>query len=608
MSTARKKKHGHPHLSAKAGLARQQFQESQHPRGMGGRFADKAGAGNDAPKRSRGRAEVQPRSPEESGGAAGGVKTRVMSAKSTLRIVVSGNPKKGTAAKRFALYKDGMTIQDYVDAVGDKKQALRDLAWDMKQGWIKSPDAGTIVVRPAKTSGGEKAKYKPGSEEYKSKNTAPLSKNARLSEDHQLYLEVGSNPKRAGAAKRFDFYKDGMTVREYIEKVGDKRQALKDIAWDTKQGFISAKGPGTAAKKPDTKADTKTTGAGDSGTRTPGVRKPDVRPPETKPVELPKKPEAVDLAEIVSKRSLTENLRLTDNHIDSMRRSVLDHMDAVYRVNRDSPEITRLAKLHQDLGDLRSNLNKRRTEDTAQRREAAARSDVATTGVFRGTRVYTAKNGMKAHIGENVSTEFAESILGEMDKIPKHAAAILAKGGLETHIGKNVTETPIFRKLGIQPTDRPRGYTEGSDFYNVGGFYNPTNRVIAMGEEFRYTGRQQFSKNTMARDTMLHEAGHAYDRAAGGAEPLSKSRAFMEAYEKDVADINKNPKWAQIRSDQSYFLQSGDAGRSEVFAEGFMEVTRGTTGYDKSTRIHEHFPRSAALIGKILETGERAYG
>lgn len=51
------------------------------------------------------------------------------------------NPKKRTAAERFAFYKDSRTVGDYVKKVkhwgGNEKLAMRDLAWDTKQGWVK---------------------------------------------------------------------------------------------------------------------------------------------------------------------------------------------------------------------------------------------------------------------------------------------------------------------------------------------------------------------------------------------------------------------------------------------------------------------------------------
>jgi len=49
-----------------------------------------------------------------------------------ITILVEGNPKKGTAATRFDLYKNGMTVGKYIELGGQ----LRDCSWDEKMAWI----------------------------------------------------------------------------------------------------------------------------------------------------------------------------------------------------------------------------------------------------------------------------------------------------------------------------------------------------------------------------------------------------------------------------------------------------------------------------------------
>lgn len=49
-----------------------------------------------------------------------------------ITVLVEGNPKRGTAAQRFSLYKNGMTVGKYIERGGQ----LRDVTWDAKQGWI----------------------------------------------------------------------------------------------------------------------------------------------------------------------------------------------------------------------------------------------------------------------------------------------------------------------------------------------------------------------------------------------------------------------------------------------------------------------------------------
>ena len=51
-----------------------------------------------------------------------------------ITILVEGNPKRGTAAERYNLYKNGMTVGKYIELGGQ----LRDVTWDAKHGWISA--------------------------------------------------------------------------------------------------------------------------------------------------------------------------------------------------------------------------------------------------------------------------------------------------------------------------------------------------------------------------------------------------------------------------------------------------------------------------------------
>ena len=53
-----------------------------------------------------------------------------------IHILVDHNPKKAGAAERFAKYREGMTAQEYAEAIGSPAQAYRDMTWDSEQGFI----------------------------------------------------------------------------------------------------------------------------------------------------------------------------------------------------------------------------------------------------------------------------------------------------------------------------------------------------------------------------------------------------------------------------------------------------------------------------------------
>lgn len=77
-------------------------------------------------------AKAEPKVKAEKGAA----QKEAMAANRARRITIlaEGNPKKGSAAVRYALYKNGMTVGKYIELGGQ----LRDVTWDIKQGWISA--------------------------------------------------------------------------------------------------------------------------------------------------------------------------------------------------------------------------------------------------------------------------------------------------------------------------------------------------------------------------------------------------------------------------------------------------------------------------------------
>ena len=64
-----------------------------------------------------------------------------------ITVLVEGNPKKRTAAARFEKYKTGMTVQEYIDAIGgDVTLGVNDVLWDSGKGWIKWENPPSAVA------------------------------------------------------------------------------------------------------------------------------------------------------------------------------------------------------------------------------------------------------------------------------------------------------------------------------------------------------------------------------------------------------------------------------------------------------------------------------
>ena len=62
-----------------------------------------------------------------------------------------------------------------------------------------------------------------------------------------IFKRIYGNPKGRGSARRFELYRDGMTVDQYVATVvddgGTERGALQDICWDLNHEFIALRAP-----------------------------------------------------------------------------------------------------------------------------------------------------------------------------------------------------------------------------------------------------------------------------------------------------------------------------------------------------------------------------
>lgn len=70
-------------------------------------------------------------------------KQATYSEQAKIKLLQPTNPKRGASAKRYACYRDGMTVKEYLDACekvqpDEPRHRWRaDLAWDMKRKYIE---------------------------------------------------------------------------------------------------------------------------------------------------------------------------------------------------------------------------------------------------------------------------------------------------------------------------------------------------------------------------------------------------------------------------------------------------------------------------------------
>ena len=143
--------------------------------------------------------------------------------------------------------------------------------------------------------------------------------------------------------------------------------------------------------------------------------------------------------------------------------------------------------------------------------------------------------------------------------------------------------------------DRPRGYSAGATFLSVPGYFSPSDNSIVIntrvaGSDGKWTTRD--AKDTGF--TAAHEVGHALDEVLG---ELTNGDPYSLTYQRESTLIG-----GESRKELSYFLQDGEAGREETFAEGFEVLVLG----EKSPQYKEfcdHFPRLLEVMhGTLAET------
>jgi hypothetical protein len=142
------------------------------------------------------------------------------------------------------------------------------------------------------------------------------------------------------------------------------------------------------------------------------------------------------------------------------------------------------------------------------------------------------------------------------NKLPCDVRDLMHEKGVKLIVVENSVVEWFTNLKGVQP----RGWPADKTWDTVAGAYDPNSRTVVVARSGMYA--------TGSFDTALHEIGHAYDHAAGY---LSKSEAFVGAYNADKGTI-KNP----------YYLQAGDAGLSETYAESFAAYHGANGKYRRS--------------------------
>jgi hypothetical protein len=186
--------------------------------------------------------------------------------------------------------------------------------------------------------------------------------------------------------------------------------------------------------------------------------------------------------------------------------------------------------------------------------------------------------------GSNISPAFVEELEKMVALLPAGSLHALSKAGYKIELSHLVTDAvPAARDQQV------RGYEPHSTWDSVFGMFNRTERKVVMAEYAKDNGKYITLQDEQRRAGILrHEFGHAIDNFLGN---FSHSEEFQQAYAKGKASISKEEEvviW--------YYLQAGDAGPEETFAEIFASL-KGTACDRASDQIlHDHFPELVSLI------------
>ena len=237
---------------------------------------------------------------------------------------------------------------------------------------------------------------------------------------------------------------------------------------------------------------------------------------------------------------------------------------------------------------------KREAERRAAERRAAEQKEAETKQASRSELQERLKaTGVSHRIASDVSDEFLQTATETLEKIPAGARRTVAASGAQVAMGEFVTD--IWPKLkGV----KPRGWPEGMTWDNADGMFSRGNKVIGVSEKRNdYLGLPVKSNRTSG--VLNHEFGHAFDDAFS--PPISESAEFQQAYEADVKSISERDQKLL-----SYFLQSGDAGKSEAVAEGFAIIAGAAGSASLAPLFRQSFPSVLAHIEKRI-TNEDMY-
>jgi hypothetical protein len=176
---------------------------------------------------------------------------------------------------------------------------------------------------------------------------------------------------------------------------------------------------------------------------------------------------------------------------------------------------------------------------------------------------------------DETSVEIVKSALRG---IPRNVLTYLYNRQVRVH----VTATALDEDPRLAET-QPRGYEQGSTFRNVPAFFDGRNVIVCVYA--MRSGRNDWEPTYDLEGAVRHEVGHALDRLLGR---LSKTGEFDNCYGYDRGKMEP-----EMQEQLKYYLQEGDGGPSECFAECCATLFGGSpVRADRTEQVRSSFPHT----------------
>ena len=147
---------------------------------------------------------------------------------------------------------------------------------------------------------------------------------------------------------------------------------------------------------------------------------------------------------------------------------------------------------------------------------------------------------------------------------------------------------------------RPQGWPQGSTWAEAAGAYDPVRRRVMLPEWVADPAGVFHANGTIAaatREEIAHALDHALDQRTPQRGASDSDPQFLAAYRADERAVTD----PAVRIRLAYFLQSGAAGRRELFAQLFVIMGgAGLVPAPVEADLRTYFPNSLRVLPTIL--------